>query len=306
MQTEIPAAWETLLEEFLNQLRIVRRRSEHTIRAYEVDLRNLFESLVELGLPELNQLKLSHLRLWLAQLTQTHAPTTVARRSAAARAFTKWGYQAGLFPSDVGAALSPPKARRNLPGHLTVANAAELLETAEVAADDSDPVNLRNWAILELLYASGMRVSELVQLDLNDLDLELRIARVQGKGNKQRMVPFGVPAAQAITNWLETGRSQLVGADSANAVFLGRRGRRIDVRTVREVVYEMLRHVPDAPKLGPHGLRHSAATHLLEGGADIRSVQELLGHASLATTQIYTHVSAERLRSAYNQAHPRA
>lgn len=306
MQSVIPAAWETILDEFLEQLRSVRRRSEHTIRAYEVDLRNLLEVLVTLGLTELHQLKLSHLRLWLSQLTQTHAPTTVARRSAAARAFTKWGFQAGLFSADVGAALSPPKARRNLPGHLSLANASDLLETAEIAADDNDPVNLRNWAVLELLYASGMRVSELVQLDLSDLDLQLRIAKVQGKGNKQRMVPFGIPAAQAITNWLERGRNNLVNGDSANAVFLGRRGKRIDVRTVREVVYEMLRHVPDAPKLGPHGLRHSAATHLLEGGADIRSVQELLGHASLATTQIYTHVSAERLRSAYNQAHPRA
>jgi integrase/recombinase XerC len=145
-----------------------------------------------------------------------------------------------------------------------------------------------------------------VNLDLTEIDLVNRVARVTGKGNKQRMVPFGIPAAEAVDLYLRNGRAQLVGSESASAVFLGRRGKRVDVRTVREVVYQLLRDVPDAPQLGPHGLRHSAATHLLEGGADIRSVQELLGHASLGTTQIYTHVSAERLKSAYNQAHPRA
>lgn len=306
MNNQTPAAWLAVMDEFLDYSANVKRRSPNTVRAYRADLLDLFQDLNEIGLEHLADLSLSHLRIWLSRLTETHAGSTVARRSAAARTFTQWAKKAGHINLDVGSALRPPRAKKSLPRHLTQSSAAELMTVAETKADDADPVNIRNWAILELLYASGMRVSELVNLDLAEIDLASRVARVTGKGNKQRMVPFGIPAAEAVELWLRNARAQLAGADSANAVFLGRRGKRIDVRTVREVVYEMLRDVPDAPQLGPHGLRHSAATHLLEGGADIRSVQELLGHASLGTTQIYTHVSAERLKSAYNQAHPRA
>ena len=157
-----------------------------------------------------------------------------------------------------------------------------------------------------MLYATGVRVGELVALDLGDLDHERRVVRVLGKGNKQRSVPYGVPAAAALADYLARARDELARGASGQAVFLGVRGGRLDQRAVRKLVHARLADVPDAPDLGPHGLRHSAATHLLEGGADLRSVQELLGHASLATTQIYTHVSAERLRSVYQQAHPRA
>ena len=175
-----------------------------------------------------------------------------------------------------------------------------------MAADDDDPLHLRDRAALELLYATGIRVGELVGLDVDDVDLDVDVLRVIGKGDKERRVPFGVPARRAVTTWLEEGRPRLATAASGPALLLGRRGRRADQRQIRAVVHELLRHVPDAPDLGPHGLRHSAATHLLEGGADLRMVQELLGHASLATTQIYTHVSVDRLKRSYAQAHPRA
>jgi integrase/recombinase XerC len=164
---------------------------------------------------------------------------------------------------------------------------------------------VRDRAVLELLYATGIRVGELVGLDLNDIDRERRVIRVLGKGDKERTVPLGLPAAQALDDWCAAGRPVLAGSAAASALFVGARGRRVDPRTVRRLVHARLA-AAGAPDLGPHGLRHSAATHLLEGGADLRSVQELLGHASLATTQIYTHVSVERLRASYDRAHPRA
>jgi integrase/recombinase XerC len=188
---------------------------------------------------------------------------------------------------------------------LRQSDAADLLEVAAVAADDEDPVHIRNRAMLELLYASGIRVGELVAVDADDVDLSAHVVRVTGKGAKERVVPFGVPARLALEQWLAT-RQRLATPESGAALFLGRRGRRVDARQVREVVHSLLSAVPDAPDVGPHGLRHSAATHLLEGGADLRVVQELLGHASLATTQLYTHVSVDRLRRSYEQAHPRA
>ena len=195
---------------------------------------------------------------------------------------------------------------RSLPTYLKVEEASALLDLAAVAADDDDPLNIRNWAMLEMLYATGIRVSELVGLNLSSLDRTARTVRVLGKGNKERVVPFGIPADDALAHYLERGRTRLMNEKSSDAVFLGSRGSRIDPRTVREVVYDMTRAVPGLLTLGPHGLRHSAATHLVEGGADLRSVQELLGHASLGTTQMYTHVSAHRLKAAYEQAHPRA
>ena len=165
---------------------------------------------------------------------------------------------------------------------------------------------LRDTAIMELLYATGIRVSELCGLDLGDLDQERRTVRVLGKGSRERTVPVGLPAVRAVARWCHDGRPVLAGPGSASAIFLGARGGRLDPRTARRVVHARIAAVPSAPDVGPHGLRHAAATHLLEGGADLRSVQEILGHASLASTQIYTHVSVERLESAYRQAHPRA
>jgi integrase/recombinase XerC len=195
-----------------------------------------------------------------------------------------------------------------LPDVLSQRQADDVLAGAQaVVADDPDnPVALRDRAMLELLYASGIRVAELVGLDEGDLDLGRRLVRVLGKGSKERAVPYGTPAAEAVAAWQRRGRPLLQTPASGPALFVGVRGARIDPRVVRRVVHQAVGREPDAPDIGPHGLRHSAATHLLEGGADLRSVQELLGHASVATTQRYTHVSIDRLRRVYRQAHPRA
>ena len=176
---------------------------------------------------------------------------------------------------------------------------------AESSLENPNPIDVRECALVELLYASGVRVGELVTVDIDDVDLTQDVVRVMGKGKKERTVPFGRPARRALERWLAV-RPGLSTPESGPALFLGRRGRRVGQRQVREVVHRLVGQVAGAPDIGPHGLRHSAATHLLEGGADLRMVQELLGHASLATTQIYTHVSTERLRRSYEQAHPRA
>lgn len=201
--------------------------------------------------------------------------------------------------------LASPQPHKSLPGVLGQADTRAVLDAAAVAADDGSPIGLRDLAIMELLYATGIRVGELCALDVDDIDRSRRVVRVFGKGRKERSVPYGVPAGEVLERWLAEARPMLAREGSGPAVFLGARGGRIDQRAVRRMVHERIA-VVDAPDLGPHGLRHTAATHLLEGGADLRSVQELLGHASLATTQIYTHVSSERLRQAYQQAHPRA
>jgi integrase/recombinase XerC len=230
----------------------------------------------------------------------------MARRATAVRVFTAWALRTGRATADAGAQLGSPKAHKPLPPALDVAQARALLEAAAVQADDGSPVGLRDVAILELLYATGARVGELCGLDVDDVDRHRRVVRVFGKGRKERTVPYGLPAEQALARWLEEARPRLAVPGSGAALFLGARGRRIDQRTVRAMVHRRLADVPGAPDLGPHGLRHTAATHLLEGGADLRTVQEMLGHASLATTQIYTHVTTDRLRKAYHLAHPRA
>lgn len=296
-----------MLADFDRHLGAERGRSDHTRRAYLADVRALLDFAAEHGgVDDVAALRLADLRSWLGQQSREGAArSTIARRAAAARTFLRWATRTGRIPADPSLRLVAPRRNTALPGVLRAGEAAELLDVAAVAADDDDPVHVRNRAVLELLYASGIRVGELVALDLDDIDLRADVVRVLGKGAKERTVPFGVPARRAVEDWLGR-RGELVTATSGAALFLGRRGRRVDPRQVREVVHGLLAHVPSAPDLGPHGLRHSAATHLLEGGADLRMVQELLGHASLATTQIYTHVSADRLRRSYEQAHPRA
>jgi integrase/recombinase XerC len=254
---------------------------------------------------EISDLTLSILRIWLASEFETHSPATTARRVAAVRAFTAWAVKTKKLDSDVGLMLVPPKTKKSLPNYLTTDQVNEVLNVASVSSDDDSPIGIRNLAILEILYATGIRVSELVGLDVSDVNFNENTLVVTGKGNKQRTVPFGLPARDAMQRWLEIGRPNML-KETTNSVFLGVRGKRIDQRVVREMIYEVLGHLSDAPLMGPHGLRHTAATHLVEGGADLRTVQELLGHASLATTQVYTHVSAARLKSAYRQAHPRA
>jgi integrase/recombinase XerC len=296
-------AFDTALEDFARHLRLERGRSPHTVRAYVADVATLLEHARRLGLGGPGDLDLAALRSWLARTrTGGAARATLARRGSAARVFTAWASRAGLLEVDPGPLLATARGGRALPEVLRQDEAARLLEQV----DGDDPQDLRDRLALELLYATGVRVAELCGLDLDDVDRERRLVRVLGKGAKERSVPYGTPAEQALDAWLVRGRPQWVGPRSGPALLLGRRGGRVDPRAVRELVHRRLAQVEGAPDLGPHGLRHSAGTHLLEGGADLRSVQELLGHATLATTQIYTHVSVERLRTTYERAHPRA
>ena len=293
---------------FLKYLESERNLSAHTIRAYLGDLDSFFEHLEKLDVTDFSKLELSHIRSWLAnQQVKGGARTTLSRRAVSIRLFTKWATKKGYLAKDVGATLATPKGARTLPDVLNVADAGLAMDAlATRVAEEDGPLSKRDCAMVEVLYASGARVSELCGLDLQDIDYERYTIRVIGKGNKERTIPLGNPAMRALDAWLKEGRPSLTGDKSDRAVFLGARGKRIDQRTVRTVVYQALEALEGAVKLGPHALRHSAATHLLEGGADLRTVQELLGHASLATTQIYTHVSTERLQKAFKQAHPRA
>ena len=293
---------------FLKYLESERNLSVHTIRAYLGDLDSFFEHLDKLDITDFSKLELSHIRSWLAnQQVKGGARTTLSRRAVSIRLFTKWATKQGFLSKDVGATLATPKGARTLPDVLNVADAGLAMDAlATRVAEEDGPISKRDCAMVEVLYASGARVSELCGLDIQDIDYERNTIRVIGKGNKERTIPLGNPAMRALDAWLKDGRPSLAGEKSERAVFLGARGKRIDQRTVRTVVYHALEALEGAVKLGPHALRHSAATHLLEGGADLRTVQEILGHASLATTQIYTHVSTERLQKAFKQAHPRA
>lgn len=303
----LPEAMARLLADYERHLASERDLTPHTVRAYLGDIAGLLDHACRLGIADIGELDLRSLRSWLArQQTSGLSRTTLARRATAARVFTAWLARTGRLPADVGASLGSPRSHRTLPAVLRADEAAELVRSAAVRADDGSPMGLRDVAMLELLYATGIRVGELVGLDLDDLDRDRDLVRVLGKGRKERSVPYGRPARRALDAWLATGRPALRAEASGPALFLGARGGRIDQRAVRTMVHRRIADVPGAPDIGPHGLRHSAATHLLEGGADLRSVQELLGHASLATTQLYTHVTTDRLRTAYRQAHPRA
>jgi integrase/recombinase XerC len=297
---------------FERHLAAERGLSAHTVRAYVGDVGALLEHACEAGLPNLAALDVSVIRAWLAaQHGSGAARATLARRAAAARTFTAFAGSRGWLESDPGPLLGTPKAVRHLPNVLGREQIAAVLAEGELAPEGAaDPreaaVAWRDTAIMELFYATGIRVSELCGLDVDDIDDERRTVRVLGKGSKERVVPVGIPAVGAVRRWREAGRPLLATEWSGPALYLGARGRRLDPRTARRVVHARIAAAETVPDSGPHGLRHTAATHLLEGGADLRSVQEILGHASLATTQIYTHVSAERLLSAYRQAHPRA
>lgn len=299
---------DVVLEEFDEYLELQRGRSVHTRRAYLGDLTSLFTFLAErTPEPGLDRITLPTLRTWLsAQASAGTARTTLARRTSAVKTFTAWATRRGLIDVDPAVRLQMPKAHRTLPGVLRQDQALDAMRAAESGAQQGDPLALRDRLIVEMLYATGIRVSELCGLDVDDVDVGGRVLRVLGKGDKQRTVPFGEPALRALASWLTDGRPGLAVASSGPALLLGARGRRVDQRQVRTVVHQTMAAVPGAPDIGPHGLRHSAATHLLEGGADLRVVQELLGHSSLATTQLYTHVTVARLRAVHDQAHPRA
>ncbi len=299
----LPPALAAALREFARHLELELSRSAHTVRAYSSDVLALLDHAARRGVCDPAELDLAVLRSWLARSrTGGAARTTLARRGSSARVFTAWAHRRGLLANDPGALLATPKGHRPLPDVLRTDEVIRLVEQV----DGGSVEQLRDRAVLELLYATGVRVGELCGLDIDDVDAERRVVRVLGKGSKERSVPYGDPAGQAVRAWLCVGRPQWATDGSGPALLLGRRGGRLDPRAARTLVHRRLADVPGAPDLGPHGLRHTAATHLLEGGADLRSVQELLGHASLATTQIYTHVSVERLRASYAQAHPRA
>ena len=323
----LPAALDAALAQFCRHLDAERALSRHTIRAYHGDILSLFEYAWGQGIGEPGLLDLMTLRGWLASQHQAGAArATLARRGAAARAFTSFAHRQGWLAADPGPRLGTPKAHRVLPQVLRREEMNAVLADCEerarrdFAAGQRAPgaLAMRDAAVLELLYASAIRVSELCELDTGGLDQGRRTVRVFGKGRKERVVPVGVPAVRAVARWEELGRPVLANVRSGAALFLGARGGRLDPRTARRIVHARLGDAGLATEAaaesgshavrdaGPHAIRHTAATHLLEGGADLRSVQEILGHASPATTQIYTHVSAERLKASYRQAHPRA
>ena len=312
----LPARLGAALERFRHHIEAERGLSRHTVRAYLGDVTSLLEHAAAAGATTPADLDIGTLRAWLAGQHGTgHSRATLARRAAAVRTFTAFAHTSGLLAADPGPLLGMPRIPRRLPEVLRQDQVAAVLEapgTPAAGRSGGTPsrqdvaLALRDTAIVELLYAAGIRVGELCGLDIGDLDAERRTVRVLGKGNRERTVPAGIPAVRAVGAWARSGRPVLVTPGSGHALFLGARGKRLDPRTARRVVHARLAAVPGTPDSGPHGLRHAAATHLLEGGADLRSVQEILGHASLTSTQIYTHVTVDRLQSAYRQAHPRA
>lgn len=297
-------------ERWEEYLRLGRRMSPHTVAAYLADFHSLMEflSLRADATPEQLREELTQraVRSWLAQtLADGGARSTIARHTAAIRNFTAWAMREGILVSDPAALLSSPRADQRLPSSLDEFDARALLNAARDEAAAGGASQIRNWAILELTYACGLRVSEVCALDISSLNREALTVRVLGKGNKERVVPYGPPAADALDHWLVRGRPQLAGERSGHALFLGDKGGRIDPRIVRSMVHKMAARA-GVHDIAPHGLRHSTATHLLQGGADLRAVQEMLGHSSLSTTQRYTHVDTARLSAIYQRAHPRA
>jgi integrase/recombinase XerC len=297
---------------FLSHLRDERNFSTETIRAYTSDLETFRVWAARRSATTVEDIELALLRDWLwASANDGLASRTIARRSAAVKSFCRWLASTGLTEHDVAARLRSPKSGSHLPTVVQRGQIDDLLAALAESAASGDPIARRDSAVVELLYASGLRVSELCGLDLGDLDLDRLTARVLGKGAKERVVPFGAPAHNAIVDYLTDARPALLARGAMTgrvetALFLGARGGRLGTRSAYTIVERVLSSVDGITATGPHSLRHSAATHLLDGGADLRSVQELLGHASLGTTQIYTHVSTERLAESYRQAHPRA
>jgi integrase/recombinase XerC len=290
--------------EFAIYLRSSKGYSPNTLKAYLADIQDLGLIIgLERSAEEIN---LETLRDWLWRQSEKGASkATIARKSAAARAFTKWLHKAGHMEEDPGLRLRSPKAGRSLPKVVSRESLDQVFSTLQSRATVDNPSGLRDLAMVELLYATGARVSELAGLELTSFDYSRNIVRLLGKGSKERMVPFGQPARDAIDDWLRHGRNELAQVKTDSAMFLNSRGLRVGVRQIYALVAALLENTPTGTA-GPHSLRHSAATHLLDGGADLRAVQELLGHASLGTTQIYTHVSIERLKDGYKNAHPRA
>ncbi|WP_278692302.1 tyrosine recombinase XerC [Arachnia propionica] len=291
--------WGALTAEYRRHLETERGLSQNTIRAYQADLAGLASAA---RVPP-DRVTLAHLRSWLADQVDSGAePATLQRRVSCARGFFAWAHREGFIASDPATRLRAPRRPRNLPEAPTETQVGDAIASLASAAANGDPIALRDVALVELLYASGLRISEACGLGLRDVDFENSTVRVLGKGDKERTVPMGAPARRALDAWLAV-RDRVAVPGSPPRLFLGARGGGLDPRVARRVVHAA---TAGGASVGPHALRHAMATHLLAGGADLRSVQELLGHASVATTQRYTHVTNERLRAAFQQAHPRA
>ncbi len=298
--------FDSVLNNFASYLSVGRGYSENTIKGYLADLTGFFEFLADNKFQTISALSIDQLRDFLyVQSELGLSKATMARKSASLRSFTSWAHKLGILDTDPGLRLRTPKASRTLPTFVSKESLESIFRRLDDGATLDNPGGLRDLAMVEVLYATGIRVSELVGIDLQNIDFSRNLLRVLGKGNKERVVPFGIPAREALETWLLEGRPKYVNERSREAVFIASRGGRVGVRQVYSLVAGLLADTPTGAA-GPHSLRHSAATHLLDGGADLRAVQELLGHASLGTTQIYTHVSVERLKEGYRVAHPRA
>ncbi|KFI93418.1 site-specific tyrosine recombinase XerC [Bifidobacterium saguini DSM 23967] len=314
--------FEQHIDAFINHLKANKGLSTNTLKAYRSDIESCLALFVRRGVSDLNEITLDDLRSWMASESRNHARSSMARKTVAVRGFFSWGYEHGIMRTNQAATLLTPSIPNTLPSVLTEVQAEQLMDQADAddaSVDEADSNNnnetglevrmraetQRNTAILELLYATGIRIAELIALNVHDVDFANRTIKVTGKGNKQRVVPFGAPAMRALEIWLAEGRAKLENLNSADALFLGARGGRLNQRVARDVVHKAAQEA-GVPDISPHALRHSAATHMLDGGADLREVQELLGHASLKTTQRYTHVSIEQLKTRYVQAFPRA
>lgn len=284
--------------------------SEHTLRAYVSDLRSFttYCQVDELSTENIRSVvTLRAIRAWLASLVQQgQSRSTISRRTASIRSFTAWAYRRGYLDSDPGLLVTSARGDQKLPQVQTPSDTAELLSYAATRArEENSPAAIRDWTILETIYATGIRVSEVCSLDTTSIDQQGMTLRVIGKGNKERVVPFTRACLSALQAWLSHGRPSLAIPEAGRALFVGDKGRRIDPRVIRAMIHRMCAQA-GVRDLAPHALRHTAATHILAGGADLRAVQEMLGHSSLQTTQRYTHVDAQRLSAIYKQAHPRA
>jgi tyrosine recombinase XerC len=291
---------------FLRAARAERDLSGHTLAAYSSDLAQFAEWAERSRVIEVQKIDRKLLRRYVAFLSERRlARRSIARKASAVRAFLRWSAEQGIIPADPAQGLQVPKLDRPLPKVLKEADAAALCELPPL----DDPAGVRDRAVLELLYGSGLRVAELCGLDLHDLDLSAGSMRVLRKGRKQRQLPMSRPGRRILELYLGKARAELLQrskqAGAEQAVFINSRGQRLGPRSVRTLLDKYLR-AEGMRHTSPHALRHSFATHMLDGGADLRAVQELLGHDSLATTQIYTHISSERLRAVYEQSHPRA
>ena len=292
---------------YLDHLERSRVLSDNSLTAYGKDILQFATFASEQRVESLAEVDAELTRSWVWSLAEAGmAGSSLRRKVSALKGFTAWMAREGHTDGDVGIRLRAPGASRSLPRVLTRHHMEEIFQSLKTHADTGDALAIRDLAMVEVLYASAIRVSELVGLTLEGIDLDSRTLRVVGKGDKERMVPLGAPAVSAVRRYLNDARGTLLGEGRSSVVFLSSKGKPLGPRSVYQVVASLLADIPGAGPLGPHTLRHTAATHLLDGGADLRSVQELLGHASLGTTQIYTHVSHERLTEAYQQAHPRA